>query len=468
MANEAAAAKAEGEIQATVEARAGERGSVPEAIQWHEGMLLSPQHFQQQTARFEALLQQASLDLNPYGWGVRRLQLDTAVLPAGRFRVRYLEAVLPDGAAVSFDASEEAETEALELDLAAAAEAHPAPQLTIYIAAPLRTAEAAHGELARFRSVAGGPVVDENTGEGGMPLARLRVRLSLFAGEPPAARFIWMPLARVERREDAFVLSNYVPPRLRVEFDSPLYAACAGVAEVLRAKALHLAEQVRSPTIAAQSAVAWECKRQIQCLVSALPAFEALLGTGKAHPFALYLTFCHLAGAVTGLATTLQPPLLDPYRHEELAATFAEVREFVLRAVREGVADAYLTIPLERAASGVFHTLLDASWAERRLVLGIRRPAGASEADMTAWGEHSLIAAEEAVPELRAKRILGLRRRMLGPGDELVTPAGVVAFELTRDAALLPPGRRLVVENPGAAAGRAPAEVLLYVKQAQA
>ncbi|MGH9413213.1 MAG: type VI secretion system baseplate subunit TssK [Terriglobales bacterium] len=461
MASVAGAAKA-GDVQAS----AGERTSVPEAIQWHEGMLLSPQHFQQLSARWEGLLQQTALGLNPFAWGVRRLQTDPAVLPAGRFRVRLLEAVLPDGEAVSFDASEEAESEALELDLAAAAEAHPGPQLTIYIAAPLRTAEAAHGELARFRSVAGGPVVDENTGEGGMPLARLRVRLSLFAGEPPPARYVWMPLARVERREDAFVLSDYVAPRLQVDFDCPLYAPCAAIAELLRAKALHLAEQVRSPTIAGQGAAAWECKRQIQCLVSALPAFEALLLTGRAHPFGLYLALCDVAGAVTGLAASLQPPLLGAYRHEELAGAFATVREFILRAVREGVADAYLTIPLERNGAGAFYTLMDASWAERRLVLGIRRPAGASEADMAGWAEQSLIASEGAMAELRAKRTLGLRRRQIGAGDELVAPAGVVLFELTRSAALLLPGQRLLVENPGAAA--APAEVLLYVKQPQA
>ncbi|HVA64451.1 MAG TPA: hypothetical protein VNF74_12055, partial [Terriglobales bacterium] len=39
---------------------------IPEAIQWHEGMLLSPQHFQQQAARWEGLLQSALLAQNPF------------------------------------------------------------------------------------------------------------------------------------------------------------------------------------------------------------------------------------------------------------------------------------------------------------------------------------------------------------------------------------------------------------------
>ena len=30
---------------------------IPDAIQWHEGLLLTPQHFQQMSARHEALVQ---------------------------------------------------------------------------------------------------------------------------------------------------------------------------------------------------------------------------------------------------------------------------------------------------------------------------------------------------------------------------------------------------------------------------
>ncbi|MGH2520505.1 MAG: type VI secretion system baseplate subunit TssK, partial [Chloroflexota bacterium] len=81
------------------------------------------------------------------------------------------------------------------------------------------------------------------------------------------------------------------------------------------------------------------------------------------------------------------------------------------------------------------------------------------------WGEQCLVGSEEVVPALRAKRTLGLRRRLLGPGDELAAPAGVVLFELSYDAAMVLPERPLWIENPGATA--APAELTLYVKQPQ-
>jgi type VI secretion system protein ImpJ len=74
---------------------------VPPAIQWHEGMLLAPQHFQWQSQRQEALLHYHSAAMNPFHWGVRHLRIDPVLLVDGTLRVLELEAVLPDGLVVS-------------------------------------------------------------------------------------------------------------------------------------------------------------------------------------------------------------------------------------------------------------------------------------------------------------------------------------------------------------------------------
>ena len=56
---------------------------VPDRIVWHEGMLLAPQHFQQAEARVDALVAWHTLATNPFGWGVRSVTLDAALLQAG-------------------------------------------------------------------------------------------------------------------------------------------------------------------------------------------------------------------------------------------------------------------------------------------------------------------------------------------------------------------------------------------------
>ena len=45
-----------------------ELNDIPEAVQWHEGMLLAPQHFQLSARRGEALLGYALGAAAPFAW----------------------------------------------------------------------------------------------------------------------------------------------------------------------------------------------------------------------------------------------------------------------------------------------------------------------------------------------------------------------------------------------------------------
>src|SRR6185503_10016287 len=78
---------------------------VPPPIQWHEGMLLAPQHFQQLSLRHELLVHYHAAQVSPFHWGVRYLEIDPVPLTDGILRVLDLEAVMPDGLAVSHAAS---------------------------------------------------------------------------------------------------------------------------------------------------------------------------------------------------------------------------------------------------------------------------------------------------------------------------------------------------------------------------
>src|SRR5437660_7814220 len=74
---------------------------IPEAIQWHEGMLLATQHLQQLSQRSESLVHYHLHTIAPFFWGIRQLELDQKLLTTGVFRIVKLEAVMPDGLVVS-------------------------------------------------------------------------------------------------------------------------------------------------------------------------------------------------------------------------------------------------------------------------------------------------------------------------------------------------------------------------------
>src|SRR6185312_9101376 len=269
--------------------------AIPEAVQWHEGMLLSPQHFQQASLRSDLLLHFHLSQAAPFRWGVLALQTDQARLAMGTFRVLSLQAIMPDGLAVSYPHDDMG---ALELDLQPMKDRLRDAPARIYLAVPARRPDivSGSGEAPRLRSVEGEETIDENTGDNPLRLPRLRPNLTLLAGEKPSAKYTAMPIAEVSFANDAFQLTPFLPPLLAVALDGGLGQLCLKLAQSVRQKASFLADRAQGAAGAARQASLLETRSAIQCLVGGLPAFEAALNTGLAHPFTLFLLAAGIAG----------------------------------------------------------------------------------------------------------------------------------------------------------------------------
>jgi type VI secretion system protein ImpJ len=128
---------------------------IPEAIQWHEGMLLVPQHFQQLALRHEALVHYHAYTTAPFYWGVRRLTIDQALLVSGTLRVLELEAIMPDGLIVTHGLRHGRGESALEIDLTPYAHemTHKPLPVHLAVAAGTQGAVAANGALTRYASI---------------------------------------------------------------------------------------------------------------------------------------------------------------------------------------------------------------------------------------------------------------------------------------------------------------------------
>ena len=50
-------------------------------VQWHEGMLMSPQHFQQSINHIQSIVSDISSSVFPFGYGLFELKIDTSSLP---------------------------------------------------------------------------------------------------------------------------------------------------------------------------------------------------------------------------------------------------------------------------------------------------------------------------------------------------------------------------------------------------
>jgi type VI secretion system protein ImpJ len=430
-------------------------------------MLLAPQHFQQLVQRQDVLLHYHAGLLSPFHWGVRHLQIDTVRLGEGTLRVTEIEAVMPDGLVVAFDGSSPVNAEAgLEVDLTAYAEALKSGPVTIHLAVPARRPglSPVKGDLPRYESVEGEPMADESTGEGDLRVPRLRPRLTLLVADNPPQKYVSFPLARVGYANETYAATEHVPPLLRVPLASPLGKLCTGISLRLREKALFLAKQAGSPAVVSSPPQLLETRAKVQSLVAALPSFEAVLNTGVAHPYALYLALTGLVGHMAGIGRGLLPPLLEPYDHNDPWTSFAKARDFVFGVIDEGILESFTAFPFY-LLKGIFNRTFEEEWRTRRLVLGVRGQHGESDnTAAVAWVQQCIIGSESRMLELRKRRITGAVRTKIDRDGDLVPSAGVALFALEADPENVKPNEILQIWNPADRDQTRASEVILYVK----
>lgn len=429
---------------------------VPPPIQWHEGMLLTPQHFQQLSLRHELLVHYHAAATAPFHWGVRHIEIDPVALVDGVFRVLDLEAVLPDGLVITQSTGDVPE---LSADLTARIDEMKHKPLTVHLAIVARGRGLAMSE--RYNSEDGAAVADENTGDGALPMPVLKPKVQLILGDDIPPKYVTFPLAKIAYRNEAFTRARFEPPWLRVAPGTTLYELCSSLAARLRERGTYLAEQVRSPSSSASIPQLLDTKLMVHALVGELPAFEALLRSGATHPFPLYVSLCALLGHVSGLGRSLVPPVLEPYDHNDVLSSFEQVFGAITKAVSEGVHEAYT--PYQFIVNGdEFHLPFDPNWSGRHVVLGVRAPSGVSDQEMAQWVSNSVIASRSKIVPLRDSRVTGTQRQQIDAEADLVPPRGVTLYNLTQDARHVQPGEDLVVLHPGARLR--PDSIVLFVR----
>src|SRR5205085_845970 len=138
-----------------------------------------------------------------------------------------LEAVQPDGQVVSHAAND---VRKLRIDVMPEVEALRVRPMKIYLAVVTR----ARSTTERYSAGAGEALCDENTGDCMVDVSVLRPTPRLFLGEEPPAKYVYFPLAEVRHDNNAFTLTSFQPPWLRVMPGNAIHAIVVQIATRLR------------------------------------------------------------------------------------------------------------------------------------------------------------------------------------------------------------------------------------------
>jgi type VI secretion system protein ImpJ len=341
----------------------------------------------------------------------------------------------------------------------------------IYVAVATGKNGSSTDHPSRYKLLDGEPVADEISAARDRRILRLKPHLTLHVGELPPSDGVGFPVARVSYRNSSFTLDeNFIPPLLSVpvrakDGDASSAAAqrlgemCTQLALRVRKRAMYLADEARNPGAGSRFGNETAARSVMLSLAGALPEFEAVLQTGRAHPYQLYVALCGLAGHIATLGTDMVPPAFDPYNHNDLYKTFQPVLEFIDRAMDYGVPIAYKSF-LFNYNEGAYELRFDSTWMKKKLALGIKGERGMSEAEVVKWGESCLIGSQNTIEVLKTNRIRGAVRKHADRVGDIVTPKGVALFSLMADESYVQPETLLKIVNYE---GPRPCEIVLYV-----
>lgn len=333
---------------------------------WSEGMFLRPQHFQQQVRYLENFIEQRCAPLRGYAWGFSQLQLDQQLLGMGKVAIAAARGIFPDGTPFNIPDDDEPPLP-VELD-------ENTRDVRVYLAMPLRrpgTPEidlrADPESLARYRPEEIEAPDNSTTGgnTSGIQIGRLRTRLLLESDQRDGYACLGI-VHVVEQKIDKSVLvdEQYIAPGIDFHALPVLAAFIKELYGLLNHRAEALAGRV---TVSGRGGAADIADfLLLQAVNRYLPLIGHLNEMPDVHPESIYRLAVAMAGEMATFTTTAKrAPVFEPYRHDDLQATFTPVMDVLRQSLSMVLEQTAISIKMQERKYGVRvatitdHTLLD-------------------------------------------------------------------------------------------------------------
>lgn len=300
-----------------------DKGSLQKVV-WAEGIFLGQQHFQQWDRYQEGVQALLARSLQPFGWGIVDLRIDPRSLENARLRVERCQALFPDGRLISYDA-------ASDPPLMCALGGRGGETIEISLGLPgNRQVAGISGYPGKQRLCAWQAeyldLADEFDPSRNREVLLARPNLALLTAETPADAYCTLPLARVLNLGDGAygLVSDYIPPVLRIAAAPRLKNLLAGLQELVgaRLRALHERRNAHGGG-AAEFAQADPLHFQLfQVLAGARPLLQHFLDHPQLHPETLYRALAPVIGTLKAFATGGEMDELPAYRQDALDQVF--------------------------------------------------------------------------------------------------------------------------------------------------
>ncbi len=323
---------------------------------WREGMLISPQHLQQQELYEEQVLHERLAAATPLSWGAQAIEFDSGALKSGRLELTRLEAVMPDGTDLRGKPAAHSRTIGDHFPTTA-------KQLEVHVGVPiLREGVANFHEidsewrgryLASTRSV-GDIVMSKNTRniDLGSPAPVL-----LF-GEEKDEDHVKLKIAEIVRDEDgSFTLSDsFIPPILHIGASPVIMAGLREIMSlsVVKQRALTATRRQRDASSIEFAAADVTRYLLLNAINSGIPLLKHTSEEPKTSPLAAYLMLLSYAGGLSSFTGEIDPSSFPRFAYLDLRSCYLPMFQHIKTMLGAAVKDMSVKIPLEAREDGMW------------------------------------------------------------------------------------------------------------------
>lgn len=382
---------------------------------WQEGMLLRPQHLQQNDRYHEQQLRTHTQILGGYFWGFLTLEIDLQLLSTGKVVVTQAHGILPDASLFELGDSQQPRVLQIPPNLG---------KTPIYLALPLvagNCIEARRAEqtdvIARY-IIGDTQVADSNADQDSRcQIVCARPDFRLLLGDQPADQgYVKLKIAEVlESTGDGAVSLNpdYVPSFIHLKGSGYLLSCLKEVLSLLVHRGDSIAERLRTHGQGGGTEVGDFMMLQLINRTEVL--LRHYLHLPQVRPEELYRTLLSMLGDFVTFASGSKRPRLDGhYQHHDQAASFRTLMNGIREVLSMVLEQHAIELELQVRQYGILVSPLpdDSLLGSATFVLAASAGCGAEELRHRLPG-HLKVGPVERIRQLVNLHLTGIKVRPL-------------------------------------------------------
>jgi type VI secretion system protein ImpJ len=325
---------------------------------WSEGLLLTPQHLQQQTLYHQGVLLSRLDALERLNWGVLEVAIEARELLGLQVRVSRFSGVMPDGLALDLEEDDP------ELPPSRPVEGHFPPgqaSLEIFLAVPRENPNGENysksGETPlRFsidrrlaRDMAGsGQEVEVSYG---------RHNLFILFGDEPREDFICLKVAELVRDDTGALLVSepYIPPCLRISASPFIAAGLKRIYSLMTNRYKSLADARRQTGQSSIEFTAIDVTRflLLSTVGGFIPVVKHLIDQPDISPRDAFLLLSQFGGQLATFSVDVDPAKIATFSYTDLRSTYETLFARLIYMLQATVKEHCITLVLQSREDGM-------------------------------------------------------------------------------------------------------------------